>query len=245
MSKKYYIKGFISGALVVLLTANIVFAATTSKSIKVTFDNIKIIFDGVEKIPSADSKPITYNGKIYIPLDYVAKSIGKSYKFDSKSKIAYVGADKKRSSTGIDVKTSDQSAQLTFPKEWKAAALSQQMTLNYSDGSSGFIVVRDSKSALSSDASLEDYNSIVTGNMTKLIENASTTEPISVKINGYSALQFELRGEAQKVKLAYLCTIVETNDSYYRLLAYSSEDLFDKYKASYIKITNSFKKLSE
>jgi len=78
---------------------------------------------------------------------------------------------------------------------------------------------------------------------TKLLENPATTEPVSMKINDYPTLQFELRGEAQKVKLAYLCTIVETNDSFYRLLAYTSEDQFDKFKDSFIKITNSFKKL--
>lgn len=158
MSKKSYIKGFISGVLVVLLTTNIVFAAANTKSIKVTFDNIRMIFDGVEKTPKANSKPITYNGKIYVPIDFIAKSMAKNYTYDSKSKIAYIGASKNQNSNETVVKTSDDRVQLTFPKGWTEFNGSNvSTTLSYTNSQSGFLVIRDNKSMLSGDATIDDY----------------------------------------------------------------------------------------
>ncbi len=246
MSKKSYIKGFISGVLVVLLTTNIVFAAANSKSIKVTFDNIRMVFDGVEKTPKADSKPITYNGKIYVPIDFIARSMGKNYTYDSKSKIAYIGASKNQNSNGTVVKTSDDRVQLIFPKGWTEFNDSNiSTTLSYTNSQSGFLVIRDNKSMLSGDATIDDYCSLITTNMVNKLTDPVTTEPSSIKINDYSALQFEMQGETQKVKLKYLCTIIETNDSYYQLLAYTSQDVYDKYKSSFIKILNSFKEIKQ
>lgn len=81
--------------------------------------------------------------------------------------------------------------------------------------------------------------------MVNKLTDPVTTEPSSIKINDYSALQSEMQGETQKVKLKYLCTIIETNDSYYQLLAYTSQDVYDKYKSSFIKILNSFKEIKQ
>ncbi len=243
MSKKSYFKGFISGVLVVLLTTNLVFAATTSKSIKVTFDNIRMIFDGVEKTPKADSKPITYNGKIYVPIDFVAKSIGKNYTFDAKSKIAYVG-EAKSQNVEITAKTSDGRAQLTFPKGWVTYGdLNGASILSYTNNQSVFIVFRENKGVLSDDATIEDYCSLITKNMVSNVSNPVTTEPVSLKINNYSALQFNILGEVQKINLNYFCTIIETNDSYYQLIAYTTQDVYEKNKSNFIKIVNSFKEL--
>ncbi len=245
MDKKSYFKGLVSGVLIVLLTTNIVFAAS-SKSIKVTFDNIRMIFDGVEKKPASDSKPITYNGKIYVPLDFTAKSIGKNYTWDSKNKTAYIGLNKNEVSNNIVAKTSDGSAQLTFPKGWKnTVAPNPQSILFYSDMYNGVLVVRESKSRFSSGLTIDDYTALVINSVTQKMENTVVTDSISTRINNYAARQFEIQGELQKVKFKYLYTIIESNNSYYQVIAYTTQDLYDKNKSSLVKIVNTFKEIKK
>ncbi len=246
MDKKSYFKGLVSGVLIVLLTTNIVFAAS-SKSIKVTFDNIRMIFDGVEKKPASDSKPITYNGKIYVPLDFTAKSMGKNYTWDSKNKTAYIGLNKNELSNNIVVaKTSDGSAQLTFPKGWKDTVASNPSSiLLYSNIYGCVAVIRDSKNGFSSDLTLDDYTSMVTNHVTPKMENPVVTGPITTSINNYSAQQFEIQGELQKVKFKYLYTIIESSGSYYQIIAYTTLDLYDKQKSIFVKIANTFKEIKK
>ena len=243
MDKKSYFKGLVSGVLIILLTTNIVFAAS-SKSIKVTFDNIRMIFDGVEKKPTSDSKPITYNGKIYVPLDFTVKSMGKNYTWDSKNKTAYIGLNKNELSNNIVAKTSDGSAQLTFPKGWKnTVASNPQNILFYSNIYGCVAVIRDSKSMFSSDFTIDDYTTIITNNVADQIKNPVVTGPITTSVNNYSAQQFEIQGELQKVKFKYLCTIIESSNSYYQVIAYTTQDLYDKNKSSLVKIVNTFKEI--
>ncbi len=245
MDKKSYFKGLVSGVLIILLTTNIVFASS-SKSIKVTFDNIRMIFDGVEKKPASDSKPITYNGKIYVPLDFTAKSIGKNYTWDSKNKTAYIGLTKNEVSNNIVAKTSDGSAQLTFPKGWKDTATSNpQSILYYSNIYSCVAVIRDSKSMFSSDLTIDDYTSMVINHGAKKMENPVVTGPITTSINNYSAQQFEIQGELQKVKFKYLFTIIESSDSYYQVIAFTTQDVYDKQKSIFVKIANTFKEIKK
>lgn len=246
MFKKSHLKGFISGFIVAILITNVAFAAVSSKNIKVVFDNIRMIFNGVEKVPAADSKPLTYNGKIYVPLDYAAKSIGKNYEWDAKSKTAYIGLTKNEITNGIVAKTSDGLAQLKFPFGWKDDGSDGQIILSYSKGTIGnMMVLRDNKSALSNDATIDNYCTIITNNMANELQNAVITEPSQININNYSALQLEIQGEIQKVKLKYLVTIVATNDSYYQLVAYSTQDSYNKNKSDFEKIMNTFKEVSK
>jgi hypothetical protein len=187
---------------------------------------------------------MTYNGKIYVPLDFAAKSMGKNYTYDAINKTAYIGLSKSEISKDKVVKTSDGYAQLSFPKDWKAATSPNPETkLYHSDGKSVVTVIRENKSMFSEDMTTDDYCSIITESMIGRLENPVTTESKSVKINNYPALQFEIQGEVQKIKIKYLVSIVETNDSYYQLIAFTSQGEYNKQKSSYGKIFNTFKEI--
>jgi NPCBM/NEW2 domain len=71
-----------------LLSGTAAFAASTAK-IEVSFENIKYMFDGVQKA-SADNA-IVYKGQLYAPLKFVANASGKDFMFDGKNKTAWIG----------------------------------------------------------------------------------------------------------------------------------------------------------
>lgn len=57
-----------------------VYATTGTKSILVTFRNIRIIFNGEEKKPSQE--PFIFNGSTFVPLRFVSESLGFDVNWD-------------------------------------------------------------------------------------------------------------------------------------------------------------------
>lgn len=60
--------------LVVLSVSSFVFGSTGSKSITVTFRNIRILLNGEEKRPALE--PFIFNGSTFVPLRFVSESLG-------------------------------------------------------------------------------------------------------------------------------------------------------------------------
>jgi len=76
-----YIAGFIT-AIVILLSANSVWASSVLQAIYVSFDPIKIFIDGQERNPPEDMKPFIYEGRTYVSLRYVGEAFGKNVDWD-------------------------------------------------------------------------------------------------------------------------------------------------------------------
>lgn len=79
---KYLVTGFIAGGI---FCSGVVYAAS---SIKVDFLPLKYYFDGVQK---KTPKPgFIYNGTTYVPLRFMADSLGKEVLYNPKTKAIYV-----------------------------------------------------------------------------------------------------------------------------------------------------------
>ncbi len=64
------------------LTSNISAAALQATSIPVYFENVKYVFDGKVKQPSADLPGLIYDGSLYVPLRFVSESVGRKIEWD-------------------------------------------------------------------------------------------------------------------------------------------------------------------
>ncbi|TCM89134.1 copper amine oxidase-like protein [Paenibacillus sp. BK033] len=83
-------KGLFAGLLVgTMVTGGTIYAANT-KSIQVTFDNLKFMVDGVQK-KSSSGQPFFYQGTTYVPLRFAAEATGKDIQYDSKNKTIWIG----------------------------------------------------------------------------------------------------------------------------------------------------------
>lgn len=85
--------GFVSGFLVasVLFGSLAMAADVVQKDIWVSYLPLKYIFDGVEKMPPADQQGFTLNGRTYVPLRFLAESLGKTVDYDGQTYSIYVG----------------------------------------------------------------------------------------------------------------------------------------------------------
>ncbi len=78
------------------LTGSVALAAPVYETIKVTYNNIKIVVDGVEISPKdANGKavePFIYNGTTYLPVRAIGDAIGKEVGWDGSTSTVYLGA---------------------------------------------------------------------------------------------------------------------------------------------------------
>lgn len=87
MKEKF--KGLFAGLMIgVMATGSVAYAAGTSK-IDVVFENIKYMFDGVEK--KSAEQGIIFKGQLYAPVKFMVQSAGKDFSYDGKNKTVWVG----------------------------------------------------------------------------------------------------------------------------------------------------------
>ncbi|MGG1518472.1 NPCBM/NEW2 domain-containing protein [Paenibacillus oryzisoli] len=87
---KHLIASFLAGSL---FFSGISFAASSS-NIEVFFQPLKYYFDGIEKMAPDDQQGFIYNGTTYVPLRFVAESLGQKVDYDGPTTSIYVGKPK-------------------------------------------------------------------------------------------------------------------------------------------------------
>lgn len=86
-------KGFLAGVIITLIASTMatVFATPVEQAINVVYDNYRIIIDGADKSNAPDdSKPFIYNGRTFVPLRYIAESMGKKVLWDGDTSTIYI-----------------------------------------------------------------------------------------------------------------------------------------------------------
>ena len=87
---------------------------------------------------------------------------------------------------------------------------------------------------------LERFSRIVRGQMLKKLTGPSESTGVSLEIGGHPALQFEIRGRADRFDLVYLHTSVETPGHFYQVMGWTSSALFPRERAVISAVTTSF-----
>lgn len=145
------------------------------------------------------------------------------------------------------VKSKDGKTQLTVPSTWSEDSTSNPTaSLQVVNSLSGMYaaVVTESREDFKTVA-LEKVTDVVRAQQGKRIEGATFTEPVQTTINGYPAMQYEVRGTIQNVNLAYLNTVVETPDNIHQILTWTLQSKFDANKPTLAEVAQSFKEVQD
>ena len=73
--------------------------------------------------------------------------------------------------------------------------------------------------------------------------NTTQTEPKEIQVNGQPAVQFELSGEIDKIKISYLITLVETDGNFTQLLFWTLQSRMDEKRDMFINASSTFKEI--
>ena len=108
-------------------------------------------------------------------------------------------------------------------------------------GEQYIIIIRENREDFGSKFTLDSLTDIARDNFKKGATDTFLSQPISVKINGYPARQFETSGEVDNIKVKYLYAIIETPQNYYQIITWTLSSKFDKNKSIFSEVINSFK----
>jgi len=101
------------------------------------------------------------------------------------------------------------------------------------------VVITDQKSTVG-DMTLQQRHQMTSDHKLKQMTNASSTAPVSLTINGQSALQDEVSGTEKGKVLILLHTTVDDGDNFRQIIAWTSKSRWAANKSELAEITNSF-----
>lgn len=154
-------------------------------------------------------------------------------------------ADKSRAPTVLT--SADGKFQLTIPGDWRQdnALLDEaEIKASQRSGELYVIVLTESKEDFAEDVTLEKFTELTSEAMKANVVTPETTEPVPLSIHGNRAMQYELRGTVDSMKVAYINTTVETSAHYHQVIAWTLRSRFDKNQAALRAVVQTFKEVA-
>lgn len=105
------------------------------------------------------------------------------------------------------------------------------------------IVISESKEDFAEVTSLDEYASLSREGLAKNVTDAKSTEALQLQVSGRSAMEYQIDGSVDKVKVTYLCTVVETQTHFYQILTWTLPSRFQRNQGTMRTVTQSFKEL--
>lgn len=164
--------------------------------------------------------------------------------------LSTVGCDKileglAQSKKPATITSDDGKVQATIPGNWEkksglhADALLQAANLreeNY------VVVIPDNKADLEDGMTIEEHSELTRSTIMANVKDCQQTAgPIILTINGRPAVQYELRGVVSGIKVVYLHTTADGDDTFYQILAWTMPSSYQKNKPILESVVNSFK----
>lgn len=146
------------------------------------------------------------------------------------------------------VKSTDGFSQITVPESWsETTTLNEAAVIQVANAAAEkyLIVISEPKEDFSENTTVDDYYNIILENFKTGLENANLHPPVKTTVNGKKALQFEVQGEVNKIKAAYIVTIVETDKNFHQIMSWTLQSRYEKNKAELLDVVSSFKEVSK
>lgn len=89
------------------------------------------------------------------------------------------------------------------------------------------IVISENKSDFV-DMDLEQYSEQTIGNILDSLQSSEVSEPETMTINGHQALQKEIRGVIDNLRVIYLHTSIESAENYHQVLVWTLQSQSEK-----------------
>lgn len=159
----------------------------------------------------------------------------------TKLPVVNISGDIEKLNTGEKIYSSNHDVSILVPNQWdEDDSLNEDAILGASYGADEkyIIILSEPKDYFSEDMTLYEYYDLV-GEMSEL-ESKNISQPEHVSINGSKAILFEQKGEANNIKVHFLCAVIEDDNTFYRIYLWTLKSYFEEYKDEYKKIIGSF-----
>ena len=160
-------------------------------------------------------------------------------------------SDTTKKVTLSDFKSEDGKLQISAPNSWKSLAelknVNSRISIGIGDKSkeSYTSVISESKENVTKEFTLDKYYSMVTEQLKTQVAKSEITDVKDITVNGNKGKSFQLKGEVNNIKVTYLYGLIDSPNYYSHVLTWSLSSSFDKNKATFADIINSFKETSK
>lgn len=140
------------------------------------------------------------------------------------------------------IKSDASSISFVFSSDWSEVSLVEDASIEMANlaAEKYFVVIEESVVDFEDDFTIEDYAKIIMDQMESGIENGEKTGPEKVTIgDNIPAVQYELAGSIDKIKIKYVLTCFEHDGIFYQALAWSLQSKYDDVKPDFLKVLNS------
>ncbi|MEW6208995.1 MAG: hypothetical protein AB1631_11555 [Acidobacteriota bacterium] len=143
------------------------------------------------------------------------------------------------------LRSKDGGSQITIPASWKEeTTLNNEAVIQAADvlNEMYVVVLADNKEDFDN-MTVEKYSELTRGAMMQGISSPQIGTPSRTTINSYPAMQCEIRGTVENVKIAYLHAVAETPKHFYQILTWTLPSRFEKNRPQLEEVMRSFKEI--
>ena len=145
------------------------------------------------------------------------------------------------------VQSRDGRTQVVVPASWSEQTdLNEQADIQVANPRKELyvIVLSESKQDFDADMTLEEHSVLTRSILLEGIWNGQVSYgPIQFQIGGYPAVQYQLRGSVDKVKLVYLHTTVEGANGFHQIIAWTLPSRLNKNELVLQRVTRSLQEI--
>ncbi len=145
------------------------------------------------------------------------------------------------------VQSRDGRTQMVVPASWSEQSdLNEQADIQVANPRKELyvIVLSESKQDFDADMTLEEHSVLTRSLLLQGIRNGQVSYgPIQFEIGGYPAVQYQLRGSVDKVKLVYLHTTVEGANGFHQIIAWTLPSRLNKNELVLQRVTRSLQEI--
>ena len=144
------------------------------------------------------------------------------------------------------VTASDRQSQITIPRGWKVKAdLHDEAEIEVGNFlSQAYLIVLSESKQDFDDITYERHSQLTRTGLLENLKNAQMSgAPTQLTINGMPAVQYEVRGSVDGVKLVYLHTTIDGKASFHQVITWTTPSRYAKNKATMQSVITSFKEL--
>ena len=106
------------------------------------------------------------------------------------------------------------------------------------------IVLSESKQDFDADTTLQEHSELTRGILLETLRNGQVSyEPDQFPIGGYPAVQYQLRGSVDKIKIVYLHTTVEGRNGFHQIIAWTLPSRLNKNEPVLQSVVRSFQEI--
>lgn len=105
------------------------------------------------------------------------------------------------------------------------------------------IVIVEGKEDFEEGTTLDYFASLSRNGLAEKVTGEQSTEPVPFQVSGHSAMEYQMEGSVDNIKIKYICTVIETPTNFYQIFTWTLPSRFEQNRETLRGVMQSFKEV--